>query len=280
MRNRTFHAIINEAISEQQIKKKDSEVLMKTLKVRNYHEMSVAGAVIIHEAVMEKLSRGEHFNLGLATGNTMIELYEILAEMFNDGKADLSGLQTWNLDEYAVDEHRAVPHDHPLSYWKYMHENLFNRFQPERNFRECQAHFPDPSDPGKFDRELSAAGELDLQLLGIGFNGHIAFNERGSFADLRQRLRRTSDPRSASDKGNDRSEYENHRKRRQQSGSAFRRNDRHEADPEIQTRTAARLFRGTGSSAAAYDRRQSADSGSSGFLSARTSGFPAHLYCG
>ncbi len=177
MRNRTFHAIINEAISEQQIKKKDSEVLMKTLKVRNYHEMSVAGAVIIHEAVMEKLSRGEHFNLGLATGNTMIELYEILAEMFNDGKADLSGLQTWNLDEYAVDEHRAVPHDHPLSYWKYMHENLFNRFQPERNFRECQAHFPDPSDPGKFDRELSAAGELDLQLLGIGFNGHIAFNE-------------------------------------------------------------------------------------------------------
>ncbi len=84
---------------------------MKTLKVRNYHEMSVAGAVIIHEAVMEKLSRGEHFNLGLATGNTMIELYEILAEMFNDGKADLSGLQTWNLDEYAVDEHRAVPHD-------------------------------------------------------------------------------------------------------------------------------------------------------------------------
>ena len=150
---------------------------MKTLKVRNYHEMSVAGAVIIHEAVMEKLSRGEHFNLGLATGNTMIELYEILAEMFNDGKADLSGLQTWNLDEYAVDEHRAVSHDHPLSYWKYMHENLFNRFQPERNFRECQAHFPDPSDPGKFDRELSAAGELDLQLLGIGkYTAQIAGN--------------------------------------------------------------------------------------------------------
>ena len=64
---------------------------MKTLKVRNYHEMSVAGAVIIHEAVMEKLSRGEHFNLGLATGNTMIELYEILAacrsEIFGFGKS-------------------------------------------------------------------------------------------------------------------------------------------------------------------------------------------------
>ena len=125
---------------------------MKLLKVRNYHEMSVAGAVIIHEAVMAKLSRGEHFNLGLATGNTMIELYEILAGMFNDEKADLSRLQTWNLDEYAIDENHAVSHDHPLSYWKYMHENLFNRFQPERNFKESQAHFPDPSDPARFDR--------------------------------------------------------------------------------------------------------------------------------
>ena len=157
---------------------------MKVLKVRNYHEMSIAGAVMIHEAAMAKLSRGEHFNLGLATGNTMIELYEILAGMFNDEKADLSKLQTWNLDEYAADEHNAVPHDHPLSYWKYMHENLFNRFLPERNFQECQAHFPDPSDPGKFDRELTAAGELDLQLLGIGFNGHIAFNEPQKKADI------------------------------------------------------------------------------------------------
>ena len=91
---------------------------MKIQKVKNYHEMSVAGAVIIHEAVMAKLSRGEQFNLGLATGNTMIELYEILAGMFNDEKADLSKLQTWNLDEYAADEHHAVGHDHPLSYWK------------------------------------------------------------------------------------------------------------------------------------------------------------------
>jgi len=157
---------------------------MKLLKVRNYHEMSIAGAVIIHEAVMAKLSRGEHFNLGLATGNTMIELYEILAGMFNDEKADLSRLQTWNLDEYASDEHHAVPHGHPLSYWKYMHENLFNRFLPERNFKESQAHFPDPADPGKYDRELTAAGGLDLQLLGIGFNGHIAFNEPQSKADI------------------------------------------------------------------------------------------------
>lgn len=150
---------------------------MKVLKVSNYHEMSIAGAMIIHEAVTAKLGSGGNFNLGLATGNTMIELYETLAGMFNDEKADLSKLRTWNLDEYAADEHHAVAHDHPLSYWKYMHENLFDCFLPERNFRESQAHFPDPADPGRFDRELANSGELDLQLLGIGFNGHIAFNE-------------------------------------------------------------------------------------------------------
>ena len=150
---------------------------MKIQKVADYHAMSVAGADIIYRAASNALKQGKHFNLGLATGNTMIELYQILADRFNADGIDLSKLQTWNLDEYAADEHRAVSHDHPLSYWKYMHEKLFCKFAPARNFQECQAHFPDPADPAKFDRELAAAGGLDLQLLGIGFNGHIAFNE-------------------------------------------------------------------------------------------------------
>ena len=150
---------------------------MKIQKVANYHEMSVAGAGIIYDDLVAALRQGKHFNLGLATGNTMIELYQILADRLNEDGIDLSNLQTWNLDEYAQDEHNAVSHDHPLSYWKYMHEKLFYKFAPERNFKEGQAHFPDPSNPAKFDRDLEAAGGLDLQLLGIGFNGHIAFNE-------------------------------------------------------------------------------------------------------
>lgn len=150
---------------------------MKVQKVCDYQTMSEMGADIIYNAVVSAVKQGRKFNLGLATGNTMIELYRILAERFNKDGIDLSGLQTWNLDEYASDSTHAVPHDHPLSYWKYMHENLFNRFAPERNFADSQAHFPDPADPEKFDRELAEAGGLDLQLLGIGFNGHIAFNE-------------------------------------------------------------------------------------------------------
>ena len=150
---------------------------MKIQKVSDYHAMSAAGADIIYRAAAPVLQQGGAFNLGLATGNTMIELYQILADKFNADGADLSRLQTWNLDEYASDEHHAVGHDHPLSYWKYMHEKLFSKFAPARNFAEAQAHFPDPADPAKFDRDLAAAGGLDLQLLGIGFNGHIAFNE-------------------------------------------------------------------------------------------------------
>ena len=145
--------------------------------IRDYAAMSSAGASILYEAAMRKLSRGERFNLGLATGNTMITLYDELAAKFNAAKADLSLLSTWNLDEYSLDGKCAVPHGHPLSYWKYMHEMLFSKFDPLLGFREENAHFPDPAAPETYDPAIAATGGLDLQLLGIGFNGHIAFNE-------------------------------------------------------------------------------------------------------
>ena len=145
--------------------------------VKDYGAMSSVGASILFEEAMRKLAKGERFNLGLATGNTMITLYSELAEKFNRAKADLSLLSTWNLDEYASDDHTAVPHDHPLSYWKYMHEMLFSKFDPALGFKEGNAHFPEPSAPDAYDPAIAAAGGLDLQLLGIGFNGHIAFNE-------------------------------------------------------------------------------------------------------
>ena len=150
---------------------------MRIESVKDYAAMSSVGASIIFDAVMAKISKGERFNLGLATGNTMIQLYTELAGKFNIARADLSLLSTWNLDEYASDDHTAVPHDHPLSYWKYMHEMLFSKFDPALGFKEENAHFPAPESPGVYDPAIEAAGGLDLQLLGIGFNGHIAFNE-------------------------------------------------------------------------------------------------------
>lgn len=150
---------------------------MITEVTRDYASMSAIGASIIFGDAMKKLAKGERYNLGLATGNTMITLYAELAEKFNAAKADLSLLSTWNLDEYAVDGQTPVPHDHPLSYWKYMHETFFAKLDPARGFREARAHFPDPANPAAYDPAIAAAGGLDLQLLGIGFNGHIAFNE-------------------------------------------------------------------------------------------------------
>ena len=139
--------------------------------------MSAIGASILFDEAMRKIVKGERYNLGLATGNTMIELYAQLAAKFNSSRADLSLLSTWNLDEYSLDGKSAVPHDHPLSYWKYMHEMLFSKFDPALGFREENAHFPDPASPETYDPAIAASGGLDLQLLGIGFNGHIAFNE-------------------------------------------------------------------------------------------------------
>ena len=150
---------------------------MLTETVKDYGAMSSVGASIIFADAMKKLAKGERYNLGLATGNTMITLYAELADKFNRARADLSLLSTWNLDEYASDDHTPVPHDHPLSYWKYMHEMLFSKFDPALGFKESNAHFPEPAAPETYDPAIAAAGGLDLQLLGIGFNGHIAFNE-------------------------------------------------------------------------------------------------------
>ncbi len=168
---------------------------MKWTSVNDYSAMSLYGAKIIYNAVASAAKAGKRFNLGLATGNTMLELYPALAKMFNDNRTDLSKLHTYNLDEYVIGG-KPVPHNHPLSYCTYMHENLFRHIDPARGLTEDHIHFPDPVDPAGFDAALAAGGGLDLQLLGIGFNGHIAFNEPQSekeisvsdFADLPTRI--------------------------------------------------------------------------------------------
>lgn len=149
---------------------------MQYTEVADYAQMSRYGAEKIFRAAKAKLSRGESFNLGLATGNTMIELYSLLAGMFHQARTDLRKLRTFNLDEY-VSGGKEVPEDHPLSYRRYMKEKLFSKFDPALGFPPEQAFFP-PADRSEcYDAMIEAFGGLDFQLLGIGFNGHIAFNE-------------------------------------------------------------------------------------------------------
>ena len=129
---------------------------MKWLAAADYHEMSRLGAERIFRVIAEASRERRRVNIGFATGNTMLELYPALAEMLNRNKIRLDLLSTYNLDEYVADG-RAVPHSHPLSYYTYMHENLFRHIDPALGLTEERIHFPDPENPESFDAELEKA---------------------------------------------------------------------------------------------------------------------------
>lgn len=117
--------------------------------------------------------------LGLATGGTPIPVYARLVELYQAGELSFADVQTFNLDEY----YPISPLD-PNSYRTYMHRHLFSNVDLPPN----RAHVLDGTVPGEFatehakafDRWIEASGGLDLQLLGIGRNGHIGFNEPSS----------------------------------------------------------------------------------------------------
>jgi glucosamine-6-phosphate deaminase len=112
--------------------------------------------------------------LGLATGNTPLQLYRELIRLHQKEKLDFSQVVTFNLDEYV-----GLPHDHPQSYHFYMRENLFRHV----NIHLESTHVPDGFSPDlrlhcvEYEKAIIDAGGIDLQLLGIGSNGHIGFNE-------------------------------------------------------------------------------------------------------
>jgi len=120
--------------------------------------------------------------LGLATGSTPLLLYKKLIEM----NLDWSGLTTFNLDEYV-----GVQPDHPQSYHAFMQDNLFRHV----NLRPHATHVPDgmstdlPLFCKNYEAEIRAAGGIDLQLLGIGTEGHIGFNEPSSSLASRTRIK-------------------------------------------------------------------------------------------
>ena len=143
---------------------------MKKIVYQNYEEMSRAGALIFAELIRDK----PDCVLGFATGGTPVGLYDGLAALYGDGKLDFSRVSTFNLDEYY-----PLARNHPQSYHAFMWEHLFSRV----NVDPARVHLPDGSAAGpqaaceEYERDLAAAGGIDLQLLGIGHNGHIAFNE-------------------------------------------------------------------------------------------------------
>ncbi|MDD5727006.1 MAG: glucosamine-6-phosphate deaminase [Victivallales bacterium] len=150
---------------------------MKWTKVTNYGTMSRYGAKCLFTVISERIAAGKPANVGMATGNTMIKLYAVLAGMLNQSGLNLTKLSTFNLDEYVGPNDKNLDSSHLLSYRKYMTENFLDLLDPAAGFKPENMFFPDATNPVAYDRQISEAGGLDIQLLGIGFNGHIGFNE-------------------------------------------------------------------------------------------------------
>lgn len=150
---------------------------LKWVRVADYPAMCRDAAARMTTVMERAAGVGCPVLIGLATGNTMIGVYEQLAAGLNRLGSDLSQLHTFNLDEYVGDNGRCVPAEHPLSYGAYMQRYLFSLLDPSLKMNPAHIHFPNPEAPEAYDRLIDGMGGLDFQLLGLGFNGHIAFNE-------------------------------------------------------------------------------------------------------
>ena len=145
---------------------------MKIYKAKDYKDISRKAANIISAQVIMK----PNCELGLATGSTPIGTYDQLVEWYNKGDLDFSEVTTVNLDEY-----KGLPRTNDQSYYYFMHQHLFDRvnIDPERT------NVPNGMEPdaekecGRYEELIRSLGGVDLQLLGLGHNGHIGFNEPG-----------------------------------------------------------------------------------------------------
>lgn len=141
-----------------------------------------AAAEIAAGIIAQTLTTKPNAVLGLATGSTPLLLYRILIEM----KLDWSRVTTFNLDEYV-----GLPSDHPQSYHFFMWKHLFSQV----NIRRKNVHIPDgmardiPKCCADYEKKIRAAGGIDVQLLGIGIDGHIGFNEPSSSLGSRTRIK-------------------------------------------------------------------------------------------
>lgn len=143
---------------------------MRIIRTKDYQEMSRAAANLISAQIILK----PDCVLGLATGSSPVGIYQQLIEWYKKGDVDFSQVRTVNLDEYV-----GLTPDHDQSYAYFMRDNLFNHV----NIDLANTNVPDGTNPdgaaecARYDQVIRNMGGIDLQLLGLGINGHIGFNE-------------------------------------------------------------------------------------------------------
>ena len=143
---------------------------MKIIVTKNYDELSKVAA----NEMASVVNKNPKAILGLATGGSPIGMYKELIRMNKEGEIDFSNVTTVNLDEYV-----GLSGDHPQSYRHFMNENLFNHI----NIDKKNTYVPNglaeniEEECKSYDNKIADLGGTDIQLLGVGNNGHIAFNE-------------------------------------------------------------------------------------------------------
>lgn len=145
---------------------------MKVIVVENYEEVSAKAFEVMHELVASK----PNAVLGLATGSSPIGLYENMIKDHKENGTSYANCQSFNLDEYV-----GIDRNHEQSYYTFMHENLFNGI----DIKEENVHLPygnTKEECEAYERSMDNV-TVDIQVLGIGSNGHIGFNEPGTSFD-------------------------------------------------------------------------------------------------
>ena len=143
---------------------------MRIYKTKDYEDMSRKAANVISAQVITK----PDCVLGLATGSTPIGTYKQLIERYQNGDLDFSEVKSVNLDEY-----KGLPKDHDQSYYYFMYTNLFK----DINIDLDNTNIPNGMEPDsdkecdRYNKVIESMGGVDLQILGLGHNGHIGFNE-------------------------------------------------------------------------------------------------------
>lgn len=147
------------------------------MKVTNLGSSEYASFYVACE-LFKQMSQQPHSKLGLATGGTMVEVYEFLVSLLQKNQLDVSEIETFNLDEYV-----GLSATHEQSYHRYMNDILFNHYP---HFTKSLIHIPDGAaddlmaETKRYEDLINQKGPLDIQILGIGENGHIGFNEPGT----------------------------------------------------------------------------------------------------
>jgi glucosamine-6-phosphate deaminase len=158
----------------------DSKFMLKYLELNGGNKMKVhvlkSKELIDQEVaslIASKINAKPNFVIGLATGSTPLGVYKELISFYQQNKVSFSKVSSFNLDEYV-----GLEKMHPQSYRYYMNHHLFSK----TDFNVDNTFFPGETNDN-YDLLIASKGGIDLQILGIGANGHIAFNEPGTSFD-------------------------------------------------------------------------------------------------